>query len=143
MDNLLESRKLCEIATELETMVYRGKDFIICTDPSTDNNFILKVYRMNKNRKMDVARISMKDPVYINSEFDNYILSKLQLYEFINALTGPRESLPFRYNDNEYPFTVWDMLISENNYVYKIENIQKVIPKDLPIPNYTLLPTKD
>ena len=144
MDIFKRSESINECIDVLETEVYIGKKIRITSVPTTDNDIVeCKVFLCKNFQFTGVARISMLSPEYINCEFKNNLLSREELDEFINALIGPRESLPFKYDDNKYPFTVWDALIEGHNDIFRRYNIQKVIPKDLPIPNYTLLSTRD
>ena len=116
----------------------------IKTHASFDENHIFKVYRMkiiNLNTDKQYftyegcARISMLEPRYIECEYENSYLSKYELNIMIQAL-----NLPSDYESN---ITGWKYLIKETNRIYEIENYPKRIPLDLPMPDYSLLPTCD
>lgn len=137
------SISLKEINSDLESFVFRNKNFILYTSPSENDDYIIKFCKLKNEQYEGVARISMKEPKYIDCEVDNYILSKEDIKEFIEALKSDRMSLPYRYDDEEYPYTTWQLIIEELNFIYKMIELNKLIPRDLPMPDYTLLPTRN
>lgn len=89
--------------------------------------------RMNVNIK--IYRISLYNPEYINDKIDYGYMSKKELNIVINA-------------SREEGLSVWQNIIKNLNWEhsddYKIHGIRwNKIPQDLPIPDYSLLPTRD
>lgn len=147
-DLFLRSEVLKEGIDISEMRVYVDKEMAINSCPiELENLDILKIYIFDQSYSYQVVksiiRISLYEPKYIDCEIQSSILTKDQLYRFISHLNEPRPSLRFRYDDNEYPFTIWQMIIEETNRTYEVSNSKKRIPKDILIPDYSQLKTLD
>lgn len=144
-DYILKRSRVLNECIELESVVYNKELYITCC-PSFDNDlYILKVYKCkNQSTKgldfLGISRISMIEPIYLDSEFDNYILSKSDISLLISILNGP---IAFEGGCYESKATnVWQQLIEEYNFAMDGESDKK-LSIDLPIPDYSKLPTSD
>ena len=145
MNILSNSIILKEFDYHDESNVYYGSSIVISTLLSEDCTYGIKVYKLrNTLEKKEVARISMLEPKYIDCDIPNSILSTGELFEFLRAIPGLR-SMPNNIGalSYKYPYTVWDALINEANEQYENFGISKRIPINLPIPDYSKLPTID
>ena len=139
------SSLLNECADIMESQVYSDNITKIATMPTFDNDLCMfKVYRTSLNNEfLSVTRISMKEPKYIDSEYQNYILSKNDVQNLIKALSGPGEFIPYRYTKENMPKSTWDLMIKELNHEYSYDLNHELVPDNLPMPDYSLLPTRD
>ncbi len=132
-----QSKRLKEFNPIEEYIVYDSDKLRVVSDPTFSDIHILKIYVYDNNKTLYTTRISMEEPIYIDSEFDNHILTNDELNEFINCLKLSR------INDQDCSiYSVWDMIIDKCNDCYKRSDINKRIPLDLPIPDYSILPTQ-
>ena len=140
-----DSKELNEIG-EINQLIYSNNNFKVYGDLTINNNLhIIKVMMFNKldeNGYMKIARISMEKPEYIDCEYKSYIFTKEELQEFINCLSSKRDTI-FHLKHDQFPFTVWDTIINEMNYTYNLEEINKQVPTNLSIPDYSKLNTCD
>lgn len=137
------SKLLKECGDIEEEIAYDSNNIRISSDPTLfGDDFIIKIYQFGKDGRTinGIARVSMKEPIYIECDCHNDYLSKENIIEFMSALSGPRISKTIFYNDNEFPNNVWEKVIVDSNRVYIDSDIHKRIPLDLPIPDYSLLP---
>ena len=107
-----------------EEIAYEDNHLRIVSDPTMDeDSYMFKVYKYDDNLNLiDVSRIriSMLEPEYISCDCQNYILNNDDIDTIIEALVSKREPNLLKYGHNEYPYTVWDVLVYESNYLYEL-----------------------
>lgn len=146
-ENYIFARSLIlnECADIMECQVYSDSTIRIATMPTFDNDICMfKVYKTtNDNNFIGISRISMLEPKYIDSEYPNYLLSKKDIQTIIKALSCQGEFIPYRYTIETFPKTAWELMIKELNHEYSREQNHELVPDNLPMPDYSLLPTRD
>lgn len=128
-----------------ESRVYIDDELeIFAITPSFEdwkNKLYIKVFTKDKKGKFSkVTRLSMLKPEYMECEYPNVKLSKEQLNHLIKALNVWRDGDDCEFDDN---ITIWQLIILANNVYRRMddESMERIeeIPKDLPIPDYTVL----
>lgn len=111
-------------------------DAYVCATPCVTEN--LWYFRIEKKDHSKVARISMTEPSYITCTdvMCNWILSDEEIGHMTNYLQSSCKDSP-RYS-------VWEMLIVDYNTQLEFNYAPELdkVPEDLPIPDYTKLPSE-
>ena len=142
------SKKLKEDSESWFSEVYLKDGLAINILPNWSDERILCFWVIKFiDNNIKYCRISMTEAKYIGEPDENLILSKEDVNELIKVLTTNYTGT-LRWNDDMKFKRNWDYMITQLNtdheYTYPNENLKWVnISKDLPIPDYTLLPTID
>lgn len=141
---LYKKSKLLNDVGELETIYIGDKLDLFFYFSKSDPNIIVFKHKINKYPTQYV-RISTSTPEYVFSGYHDELFSKEELKEFIDILNSRRTNTASYCTSLKcYPYTIWEQFKSKYNYEAEMEGDSiKMIPKDLPMPDYTLLPVRD
>lgn len=116
------------------TMENQNKDFFNCDDLNQYASWLDE-----KDIKVNVSRISLFKPVYIDTEYSSYRLNTLQLNEMIYALFQRNTIFNNKEHDTNWKCII--KLINKTDLISDLDlsNFIVKIPEDLPIPDYSLL----
>lgn len=136
----LISLDLKEDSESIEVIYQKDKMKVLLVPNYSEKS--LRYFWIIKQNKF--CRISMMEPVYMNFPDENLILTKEEINELIKTLNTTYTG-ELNWNKGNVYKRNWDFLISQLNETQEFyENLKWIkIPKDLPIPDYTLLPTID